>query len=185
MIDIMPLTSFTLQPLPSLVDEYTEEVSTHTLPVEVTARVHKLASLTPQDISDLAWDLVLFNDMDRRKILSSYSLAEQDVADLQQLPLFMAETTNARAALKADPHLGVRRMAKAFLVQRVATLNELATSNMIEPAARLRAIQQLSEIAGLHKNQEEKGKGGVAVQINFGSGLPGAPQYEANVIQQD
>lgn len=185
MTDIMPATSFTLQPLPALVLDEPDDVSTCSLPTEVTARVQKLANLTPQDISDLAWDLVLFNDMDRKKILGSYALNEQDVADLQQLPLFMAETANARAALKADPHLGVRRMAKAFLVQRVATLNELASSNMIEPAARLRAIQQLSEIAGLHKNQEEKGKGGVAVQINFGSGLPGAPQYEANVIQQD
>jgi hypothetical protein len=119
----------------------------------------------------LAWDLVLFNDMDRKKILGSYKLQDEDVAKLQQLPLFMAETANARKALQADPHIGVRRIAKAFLVNRVATLNELATSNMVEPNSRLKAIDLITRIAGLDKGSEEKKSGGVAVQINLGSAL--------------
>ena len=186
MTEILTPVAFTLQPIPGWPpQDEPDEVSTHSLPVEITTRVQKLANLTPQDISDLAWDLVLFNDMDRKKILSSYDLGEQDVADLQELPLFQAETANARTALKADPHLGVRRMAKAFLVQRVATLNELATSSLVEPAARLKSIDLLTKIAGLDKSNEEKGKGGVAVQINFGSGLPGAASFAAYELDNE
>jgi hypothetical protein len=73
--------------------------------------------------------------------------------------------------LQADPHIGVRKLAKTFLSQRITTLNEMAMSNMVEPAARLRAIQQLSDIAGLNKDTGEKRQGGVAVQINLGSAL--------------
>lgn len=132
-----------------------------------------LSKITAQDLSDLAWDLVLFNDMDKRRILSSYKLDMDCMTRLTSLPLFVAETNNAKKALAADPHLGVRRMAKSFLIHRVSTLNELATSSMVEPNARLKAVDMLSRIAGLDKPTEEKsqGKGGVAVQINFGSAL--------------
>ncbi len=127
-----------------------------------------LAHMTPQDISDIAWDLVLFNDMDRNKILSSYELAPDAVAKLQQLPLFIAESANAKKALQADPHIGVRKLAKTFLSQRITTLNEMAMSNMVEPNSRLKAIEQLTRIAGLDRDTGQQKQGGVAVQINFG-----------------
>lgn len=130
-----------------------------------------LRQLTPQDISDLAWDLVLFNDMDRAKIMGSYELTPDTIERLKDLPLFATETANAKKAMQADPHLGIRRLAKAHLSHRINTLNALATSDMVEPAARLKAIDMLTRIAGLDKNTEEKKSGGVAVQINFGGAL--------------
>lgn len=126
---------------------------------------------------------MLFNDMDKSRIMASYAMTVDDVADLQQLPLFTAESANAKKALQADPHLGVRRMAKSFLVQRVSTLNELATSPVVEPAVRLKAIDQLARIAGLDKATEEKKGGGVAVQINLGGNIFGAtPQQEVKAF---
>lgn len=133
-----------------------------------------LRQLTEQDISDLAWDLVLFNDMDRTKIMGSYALAPETIERLKELPLFTTETANAKKAMAADPHLGIRRLAKAHLSHRVNTLNAMATSEMVEPAARLKAIDMLTRIAGLDKHTEEKKGGGVAVQINFGGALGGA-----------
>lgn len=132
-----------------------------------------LSHMTTQDISDVAWDLVLYNDMDRSKILGSYNLPEDCVARLQQLPLFTAESANAKKALQADPHIGVRKLAKTYLAQRVSTLNDMAISNMIEPNSRLKAIEQLTRIAGLDRDSGEKKQGGVAVQINFGSVMGG------------
>lgn len=147
-----------------------------------------LAHMTPQDISDVAWDLVLFNDMDRNKILSSYDLQPDAVVKLQQLPLFVAETANAKKALQADPHIGVRKLAKTYLAQRIKTLNEMAMSNMVEPAARLKSIELLNRIAGLERDSGEKKTGGVAVQINLGNVLGstfGHPQtYSAIVSEQ-
>lgn len=144
--------------------------------------------MTPQDISDVAWDLVLFNDMDRNKILSSYDLQPAAVVKLQQLPLFVAETANAKKALQADPHIGVRKLAKTYLAQRIKTLNEMAMSNMVEPAARLKSIELLNRIAGLERDSGDKKAGGVAVQINLGNVLGstfGGPQtYSAIVSEQ-
>jgi len=142
-----------------------------------------LAKLTTQDISDLAWDLVLFNDMDKRKILASYAVDEESIARLQQLPLFMSETGNARKALQADPHIGMRRMAKAFLHHRIKTINDMATSDMVEPAVRLKAIDMLKQIAGLDKGTEDKKQGGVAVQINLGSALGSSLAGQPQEIQ--
>ena len=146
-----------------------------------------LAHMTPQDISDIAWDLVLFNDMDRNKILSSYELAPDAVAKLQQLPLFIAESANAKKALQADPHIGVRKLAKTYLSQRVSTLNEMAMSNMVEPNSRIKCVDLLVRIAGLDRDSGEKRQGGVAVQINLGNMLGsslGGASYQTIVSEQ-
>ena len=154
-------------------------------PPEIAA--DPLAHMTPQDISDIAWDLVLFNDMDRNKILSSYELAPDAVAKLQQLPLFIAESANAKKALQADPHIGVRKLAKTYLSQRVSTLNEMAMSNMIEPNSRIKCVDLLVRIAGLDRDSGEKRQGGVAVQINLGNMLGsslGGASYQTIVSEQ-
>jgi len=140
-------------------------------PLVQRTETNPLAHMTPQDISDIAWDLVLFNDMDRNKILSSYNLASDAVVMLQQLPLFLAESANAKKALQADPHIGVRKLAKTYLAQRVATLNDMATSNMVEPNSRLKAVDLLVRIAGLDRDSGTRQAGGVAVQINLGNML--------------
>lgn len=109
--------------------------------------------------------------MDREKIMGSYALTAENVERLKTLPIFITETANAKKAMAADPHLGIRRLAKMHLAARVGTLNTMATSDMVEPAARLKAIDMLTRIAGLDKHAEEKKNGGVAVQINFGGAL--------------
>lgn len=176
MTDILPPTApFQLAPIAGWPPADDDPVAiAQTMPAVVAPpeiAPDPLAHMTPQDISDIAWDLVLFNDMDRNKILSSYELAPDAVAKLQQLPLFVAESANAKKALQADPHIGVRKLAKTYLSQRVSTLNEMAMSNMVEPNSRLKAIEQLTRIAGLDRDTGEKKQGGVAVQINFGSAL--------------
>lgn len=128
--------------------------------------------MTAAQISELAWDVTLFSDSGVDKIVATYDIDGETFARLRQTPLFKAEEAHALKALKGDPHLPVRRMAKAYLMQRLATVNELAVSDLVEPVARLKAINLLQEISGLNtKPDANAGRTGTTVQINFGAAL--------------
>jgi hypothetical protein len=154
------------------------------LPSAEIARLQRIAQMPPKDIADLAWDMVLYNDMDRTQIMSSYGLNMDDVVEIQQIPLYKAEAENAAKALKADPHIAARRIAKGFMMHRISTLNEMATSTMVEAAVRLKAIGMLADIAGVADPvDKEKKNMGVAVQINMGTGVfDMSPSQEARVF---
>lgn len=130
-----------------------------------------LNALLPQDIADLAWDIVLYNEFDREQVLKAYGLTHEDTVRLRELPLFMSETKHAQDALRDDPHIGVRRLAKTHLAKRVNTLNSMAKSDLVEAKDRLNAIKLLAVLAGVDKISDKNGSSGPSININFGAAL--------------
>jgi len=161
-----------IDPLGPLPGEVQELVSAFRGVEIVTVPVPQLSDA---DSINLAWDVALYGETSLDKVLTSYGIdPESGPAVLEALTernrLYAQEYKNAQRALSNDPNVGTKRMARAYLIESMPILGELARSQLVDPSARIKAVEKLAALSGALETPKESGAG-VAVQINFGGAM--------------
>jgi hypothetical protein len=133
--------------------------------------------LSHSQIEGIGWDITLMPER-RADIMKHYGLSGAQWVHLLTLPVFKAGEKHASQALKADPNLASRIVARGAMASAVLVAADLARSQMVEPKDRLAAIRLLSDIVQMgdtgvgaeNRRAGAKGVGGGGgITINFGS----------------
>jgi hypothetical protein len=130
--------------------------------------------LTNSQIEGIGWDLAVFPER-QQDIMKHYGLSGAQWVHLVKTPVFLAGAKHAAAALKSDPNMASRIVARNAMASAVLVAADLARSSLVEPRDRIRAIELLGrlvqmESTGIGATTNAKGKGsGVNIQINLGT----------------
>jgi hypothetical protein len=130
--------------------------------------------LTPGQVEGIGWDLAVFPER-QQDIMKHYGLSGEQWVHLVKTPVFLAGTKHADAALKSDPNMASRIVARNAMASAVLVAADLARSSLVEPRDRIRAIELLGrlvqmESTGIGATTSAKSKGaGVNIQINLGT----------------
>jgi hypothetical protein len=129
--------------------------------------------LTTSQIEGIGWDLAVFPER-QQDIMKHYGLSGAQWVHLVKTPVFLAGAKHAQA-LKSDPNMASRIVARNAMASAVLVAADLARSSLVEPRDRIRAIELLGrlvqmESTGIGATTNAKGKGsGVNIQINLGT----------------
>jgi hypothetical protein len=133
--------------------------------------------LTNSQIEGIGWDLAVFPER-QQDIMKHYGLSGAQWVHLVKTPVFLAGAKHAAQALKSDPNMASRIVARNAMASAVLVAADLARSTLVEPKDRLNAVKLLADIvqmgdtgAGAENRRAAKGVGGNSggITINFGS----------------
>lgn len=132
--------------------------------------------LTNSQVEGIGWDIAVFPEK-KDQIMAHYGLDGEQWVQLQKMPVFMAGVKHAMAALKIDPNLSSRIVARNAMSDAVRVASDLARSTLVEPKDRLNAVKLLADIvqmgdtgAGAENRRAGKASGvGGGITINFGN----------------
>ncbi|MEY4908995.1 MAG: hypothetical protein RL260_2713 [Pseudomonadota bacterium] len=133
--------------------------------------------LTPGQVEGIGWDLAVFPER-QQDIMKHYGLSGAQWVHLVKTPVFLAGAKHAAQALKSDPNVASRIVARNAMASAVLVAADLARSTLVEPRDRINAIKLLCDIVQLAdtgagaENRKAKagmGGGGATINLNFGS----------------
>jgi hypothetical protein len=133
--------------------------------------------LTNTQMESIGWDITLMPQR-QHDIMRHYGLNGAQWLHLQRQPVYLAGVKHATAALKSDPNIAARIVARAAMTQAVTVASDLARSPLVEPKDRLNAVKLLADIvqmgdtgAGMENRKAgmKASAGGGGITINFGS----------------
>jgi len=134
-------------------------------------------SLTTSQVEQIAWDMALLPER-QADICAFYRISPAQWGVLLDTPAFLAGSRHAAAALKSDPNLAARVVARGAMTDAVRVAADLARSTFVEPRDRLKAVELLSRFVAMEdtgvgaENRRAKsghGGGGATVTLNFGN----------------
>jgi hypothetical protein len=129
------------------------------------------------EIPEIAEALTLYGEQHLPLALQAYRITQaQFDAHIATSPVYAAACALSKAQLAEDPHLPLRKKAKAHLDTIIATIAHTAQFAG-EDKDKTNAAKVLMEIAdiGMRKPKQEEQRG-MAVNINFGATLGAALQ---------
>lgn len=170
------LSAFEMLPPPVFPLTPAQAIDVQTLAASIPREV-ELPAMTNHQVEQIAWDMVMVPER-KTEICSFYGLDAAQWGLLSALPSFQAGTRHAAAALKSDPNLAARMVARGAMTDAVRVTADLARSSMVEPKDRLKAVELLARIVAMEdtgvgaENRRARTNGGgsgATVNLNFGN----------------
>lgn len=168
-------SAFVMLPPPKFEPTPAPAIDVQALARSIPPEIPALA-LTTGQIENIAWDMALLPER-QADICAFYKISPAQWGVLIETPAFQAGTRHAAAALKTDPNLAARVVARGAMTDAVKVASDLAKSTLVEPRDRLKAIELLSRFVamedtgvGAENRRAKSGHGGGAtVTLNFGT----------------